>query len=216
MKLFKSYHMFCSRGLRLLFALLAATLLILQYWTRAFLGMNSAILACGMLMMSGITLDHWIFGGSCAKGTQGLDYLKSSVRGKRVFGNALKGDCLYRFLTDTLALGGGAAISLLLTASGPEPLTDPVQIFYGTAGMVAASYGLTTLTLLVSRHWTMLGYSICAASVSSIVLMGVLWLQAVLPWTVLLTAALCVPLTRMSVTRALRKMEESYHDGMEP
>lgn len=216
MKMLKSYHMFCTKGLRLIFALLAAALLILQYWTQAFLGMNSAILACGILMMSGIVLDHWIFGGSCAKGSQGLDYLKSSARGKRVFGHALKGDCLYRFLTDTLALGGGAAISLLFTASGPEPLTDPVQILYGMVGMVAASYGLTTLTLLISRHWTMLGYSLCAAWVSSIVLLLLLWLQAVLTWTILLTAVLCVPLTRMSVTRVLRKMEESYHDGMEP
>ncbi len=214
MKLLKSYSMFCSRGLRLFFVLMITALLMLQGLTLAFLGIDSAFLACEILNTSEIMLDHWIFGGSCSKGVQGLDYLKSSARGKRVLGYARKGDCLSRFLVGALTLGGGAVMSLAHRASAPELLIEPVRILYSMAGTMAASYGLTTLTLLISRHWTILGYSMFAACVSSIVLAGLLWLQAAFPWTVLLTIILCVPLSRIAVKRVLGKLEESYHDSI--
>ncbi len=209
MKLMKSYGIFCSRSARFLFFLTAVWLLVQQDLLLAFGHRNFMLPTCGILAVIEISADHWVFGGTCAKGAQGMDYLMSSARGKRVLGYALKGDCLMRLLMDIVVLGGGA---VLAAAHGAA---DPAGILLGTAGMIAATYGVVTLTLVISRHWTILGYSLSAASAGCMVLMGLLLLQGYFPWIGLLSAVLCVPITLLAVKRVLDRMEAGFHDGME-
>lgn len=63
----------------------------IYYVTAVMLGVGAALMTAVEVMA-----DYWGFGAICAKGCLGMDYLKTSTKGKAMLQNALKADLLVR------------------------------------------------------------------------------------------------------------------------
>ncbi len=88
------YRLWCNVLIPVILGAIPAWIVV-GVWTK-----NSASLAIGVVTMFlaavEIVADYWGFGAICVKGCLGMDYLKTSTKGKAMLKNALMMDLLVR------------------------------------------------------------------------------------------------------------------------
>ena len=129
MKLVRSYLLFTP----LLYRILMLVVLPVAVWIFAIFFCVDAIIGTIMSAMIvccvEIIADYWVFGGICTKEFPGLEFLKSSVRGRKIFRSAVTGDCV-RKLIWSLVLVAGPTILMILSGdreyAGIGPVMQPI------------------------------------------------------------------------------------------
>ena len=140
MKLVRSYLLFTP----LLYRILMLVVLPVAVWIFAIFFCVDAIIGTIMSAMIAccveIIADYWVFGGICTKEFPGLEFLKSSVRGRKIFRSAVTGDCV-RKLIWSLVLVAGPTILMILSGdreyAGIGPVMQPIASL--ASGLLAYS-----------------------------------------------------------------------------
>jgi len=101
--------------------------------------MPGYLLTAHLLVSVEIMMDHFIFGGICAKDVSHLEYLKSSKRGEWVAESALIGSAA-RILLTMLVVFVGNQISLFILFPNEEytfhPVLVPIALLFCAFGVI--------------------------------------------------------------------------------
>ncbi len=213
MKLVRSYLLFTPLLYRILMLLVLPAAMLIFTLVFCVDVILAAIMSSMILCCVEIIADYWVFGGICTKEFPGLEFLKSSVRGRKIFRFAVIGDCL-RKLTWCLVLVAGLPVLMVLFDSekyvGREPAVQLTASF--------ASALLTYATLLafqfIARHLINFSLNMLFAYAAAVV--GTLLAVAAFAWSsvgmLLIGIALSVLLTAFTIWDLNRRMEGSYYD----
>ena len=214
MKLVRSYLLFTP----LLYRILMLVVLPVAVWIFAIFFCVDAIIGTIMSAMIvccvEIIADYWVFGGICTKEFSRLEFLKSSVRGRKIFRSAVTGDCV-RKLIWSLVLVAGPTILMILSGdreyAGIGPVMQPIASL--ASGLLA--YSTILLFQFIARHLTNFALSMLVAYVSATV--GTLLAVAAVAWSpvgmLLIGVVFSILLTVFTIWDLNRRMEGSYYDG---
>ncbi len=214
MKLVRSYLLFTP----LLYRILMLVVLPVAVWIFAIFFCVDAIIGTIMSAMIvccvEIIADYWVFGGICTKEFPGLEFLKSSVRGRKIFRSAVTGDCV-RKLIWSLVLVAGPTILMILSGdreyAGIGPVMQPIASL--ASGLLA--YSTILLFQFIARHLINFALSMLMAYISATA--GTLLAVAAVAWSpvgmLLIGVALSILLTAFTIWDLNRRMEGSYYDG---
>ena len=199
MKLVRSYLLFTP----LLYRILMLVVLPVAVWIFAIFFCVDAIIGTIMSAMIAccveIIADYWVFGGICTKEFPGLEFLKSSVRGRKIFRSAVTGDCV-RKLIWSLVLVAGPTILMILSGdreyAGIGPVMQPIASL--ASGLLAYSTIRMLMAYISATAGTLLAVAAVAWSPVGMLLIGVVF-------SILLTA--------FTIWDLNRRMEGSYYDG---
>ena len=114
--------------------------------------MPGYLLTVHLLVSVEIMIDHFIFGGICAKDVSHLEYLKSSKRGEWVTESALIGG-MVRILLTMIVVFVGNQISLFILFPNEKYTFHPLWVL---VALLLCAYGVTLLFVTVSRFLDML------------------------------------------------------------
>ena len=165
----------------------------------------------GAAFMTAIEIvgDYWGFGAICVKGCLGMDYLKTSTKGKAMLRNALMADLLVRPVRIAICMAMVAVPYGIMVGNPVRPLCLSVLL---TANLSVWALNITRYvqSVQVMSVLSMLAYGASGAAVIYITISSEL-----LKFTWLIVAALTVLLpVGIYVTRRhmYRKVEASYLD----
>ena len=165
----------------------------------------------GAAFMTAIEIvgDYWGFGAICVKGCLGMDYLKTSTKGKAMLQNALMADLLVRPVRIAICMALVAVPYGIMVGSPVRPLCLSVLL---TADISVWALNITRYvqSVQVMSVLSMLAYGASGAAVIYITISSGLQ-----KFTWLIVAALAVLLpVGIYVTRRhmYRKVEASYLD----
>ena len=213
MKLVRSYLLFTPLLYRILMLLImpvAVLIFAIFFCVDAIL---ATILSAMILCCVEIIADYWVFGGICTKEFPGLEFLKSSVRGRKIFRSAVTGDCV-RKLIWSLVLVAGPTILMILSGdreyAGIGPVMQPIASL--ASGLLA--YSTIQLFQFIARHLINFALSMLVAYVSAT---GDLLAVAAVAWSpvgmLLIGVVFSILLTVFTIWDLNRRMEGSYYDG---
>lgn len=213
---FLGYHAFASRGYRLLWcAAIPLGLLLLQgvllaVWQVSLTASITVFLA-GYFVLA----DICVFGGSCAKQSSWMEYLKSSVRGADLLRGALVMDCLVRFAVTAVVISLSVAEEwyFLVIRSDYGMLAGEAILW--TLQKIFAAYAMSSLCILICRHstqniWYLLGSYLAMFPISLILIFCGKGAPLVL--TVMSCFACSILFSVMTVNKVMNKMRRSYYD----
>lgn len=165
----------------------------------------------GAAFMTAIEIvgDYWGFGAICVKGCLGMDYLKTSTKGKAMLQNALMADLLVRPVRIAICMALVAVPYGIMVGNPVRPLCLSVLL---TANLSVWALNITRYvqSVQVMSVLSMLAYGASGAAVIYITISSGLQ-----KFTWLIVAALAVLLpVGIYVTRRhmYRKVEASYLD----
>ncbi len=208
MKRIKNYLVFTSLLYRILtFVLLPIVTVGLYYLLRKMIPQVGLVIVMSMVVMAEIILDIWLFGGIQVKGTQMLEYLKTSGRGRMVLRDALVIDLIRRFIT----IAGIMGVCYLL--EGLE--WNNLQVVAIRIYSILIAYTLMVAGVLIARYegiaWVniVLSYAAVFLAAMSFLLPGLS--QYIMVYD-LVVGVLAVLVSILTVKAAMKKVEGSYYD----
>lgn len=174
------------------------------YVTAVMLGVGAALMTAIEVMA-----DYWGFGAICVKGCLGMDYLKTSTKGKAMLRNALTADLLVR--------PARIAICMVIVAVPYEIMVgNPVRLLCLSILLTAnLSVWALNITRYVQSVQVMSVLSMLAYGVSGAVVIYIATSHKMQRFEWLIVAALAVlMMAGIYVTRRhmYRKVEASYLD----
>lgn len=174
------------------------------YVTAVMLGMGAALMTAVEVMA-----DYWGFGAICAKGCLGMDYLKTSTKGKSMLQNALMTDLLVRPVRIAICIAIVAVPYGIMVGNPVRLLCLSILI---TADI---SVWALNITRYVQNVQVMSLLSMLASGASGAAVIYITNAPAVQRFVWLIVAALAILLpVGIYVTRRhmYRKVEASYLD----
>lgn len=174
------------------------------YVTAVMLGMGAALMTAVEVMA-----DYWGFGAICAKGCLGMDYLKTSTKGKSMLQNALMADLLIRPVRIAICIAIVAVPYGIMVGNPVRLLCLSILI---TADI---SVWALNITRYVQNVQVMSLLSMLASGASGAAVIYITNAPAVQRFVWLIVAALAILLpVGIYVTRRhmYRKVEASYLD----
>jgi len=206
----RSFLVFTTLGYRILaFLVIPVIGILLGHLVTDKLMMPGYLLAAFLLPSAEIMIDHFIFGGICAKDVSHLEYLKCSKRGEWVTENALIGGMVRILLTIAVVFIGNH-ISLWVLYPNETYTYNVVLV---PVALALSTFGVTMLIITVSRFFDMLfiHYVLATAGVISSYFMTELIANNVNAGLGI-GAVLAVAGAVISVKIAMWRIKESYHD----
>lgn len=162
-----------------------------------------------LLVIVEVFTDYWTFGGICAKGFHGSEYMKSSTNGKNVLKTALFVDCIRKFLW--LALLAGVNILYYYLKTGEPVTADVMQVIIG---MIVSAYCAILIGNYIGRYVQNYMILILIAYLAGIIYFTLSFGMLMIPFPVwILGIAAGIGLTYLLVWNVMKKMEGSYYDG---
>ena len=211
----RSYLIFTSFWYRvILFAVLPVLLLGLQAVVAVRTGGTCIPVFVPIVIGAEVLADYLFLGGIQEKGSEKLDYLKTSPRGMRVMRSVLIVDQVRRIIYCALLFGLAQGMSLLLglRESVAELMNLPTFVF-----AVLLTYDLSLLGIFVSRFSSLLWLNLLCAYVGMVI--GIVVFLAVGMGAPVLAAPLCIALgifgigfSVLGVKIPMLKVEGSYYD----
>ncbi len=213
MKLVRSYLLFTPLLYRILILLVmpvAVLIFAIFFCVDAILAtiMSAMILCCVEIIA-----DYWVFGGICTKEFPGLEFLKSSVRGRKIFRFAVTGDCVRKLIWCLVLVAGPAVMMVLFGDSEDAGIGSAMQIVASLASGLLA-YSTIQLFQFIARHLINFALSMLMAYVSATA--GTLLAVAAVVWSpvgmLLIGVVFSILLTAFTIWDLNRRMEGSYYD----
>lgn len=167
------------------------------------------LLTAYLLVPVEIMIDHFIFGGICAKDVSHLEYLKSSKRGEWVTESALIGG-IARILLTMFVVFVGNQISLFILFPNEEYTFHPVLV---PIAALLCAFGVIMIFITVSRFVDMLftHYTLaCIGTACIYVLMAVIEMNV--SYGLVAGGVLAIAGAVANVKVAMWRIKESYHD----
>lgn len=152
--------------------------------------------------------DYWTFGGICAKGICGSEYMKSSAKGRRMLRQALLVDCIRKLIWLILFAAANCMACYFVTK---KPLGS--KEIWLLAGMILSAYVAILAGNVIGRYMQHYAFQILIAYLASalyVALTLVLLKSRLL--LILLGLVAGVGMTVLNVWNVMRKMEGSYYD----
>lgn len=213
MKAIKSYSAFASGIYKLVVFLgLPVVIGLIQLWccNVMIVPLHSALIL--MVSLALIVMDSWVFGGCCAKKVENLDFLRTSLKGKKLLQRALVMDCIVRGVVCVAFMAELFVIDYLVCG---DRLFEEGWILKFTY-FVLFAYVIAAIGVFVNRYMSMLLLSVSIAYIIVQVSVAVqaLWNLANLPvwlWSVLLLV-LTIVFTWLAVSKPVKKLERGYGD----
>ncbi len=174
------------------------------YVTAVMLGVGAALMTAVEVMA-----DYWGFGAICAKGCLGMDYLKTSTKGKAILRNALTADLLVRPVRIAICMAI-VAVPYGIMVGNPVKLLCLSILFTADISVWALNITRYVQNVQVMSMLSMLASGASGAAVIYITIYPGLQRYA---WLIVAALALLLPVG-IYVTRGhmYRKVEASYLD----
>lgn len=174
------------------------------YVTAVMLGVGAALMTAVEVMA-----DYWGFGAICAKGCLGMDYLKTSTKGKAILRNALTADLLVRPVRIAICMAI-VAVPYGIMVGNPVKLLCLSILFTADISVWALNITRYVQNVQVMSMLSMLASGASGATVIYITIYPGLQRYA---WLIVAALALLLPVG-IYVTRGhmYRKVEASYLD----
>ena len=210
----RSYLVFTSLWYKIImFAVLPLVLLGIQVFSTVVFRGTAIPVFVMILIMVEIMADYWFLGGIQEKGSEKIDYLKTSPRGMRVMKSALVIDLVRRFLFYVCIFGLSRMITLILGSS------DRAGELIGLGELllvVFLSYTLSVLGIFISRFTSYLWVNLLCGYIGAIAGLVILLVCTSMPVPMVLPNAALVVLgggiSFLIVKIAMLKVEGSYYD----
>lgn len=210
----RSYLVFTSLWYKIImFAVLPVVLLGMQVLSAIVFQGTAMHLSVMVLIMVEIMADNWFLGGIQEKGSEKIDYLKTSSRGMEIMKNVLVMDLIRRFCSMGVILG----VSWLITRIfGTTYEATKLAGFGGLLLAIFLTYTLSVLGIFIARFTSYLWVNLLCGYIGSIAGLVILLvctsmlIPMVLPDIVLVV--LGVGISVLIVKIAMLKVEGSYYD----
>ena len=165
----------------------------------------------GAAFMTAIEIvgDYWGFGAICVKGCLGMDYLKTSTKGKAMLQNALMADLLVRPVRIAICMAMVAVPYGIMVGNPVRPLCLSVLL---TANLSVWALNITRYvqSVQVMSVLSMLAYGASGAAVIYITISSGLQMFI---WLIMAALAVLLPVGIYVTRRHMyRKVEASYLD----
>ena len=165
----------------------------------------------GAAFMTAIEIvgDYWGFGAICVKGCLGMDYLKTSTKGKAMLQNALMADLLVRPVRIAICMAMVAVPYGIMVGNPVRPLCLSVLL---TANLSVWALNITRYvqSVQVMSVLSMLAYGVSGAAVIYITISSGLQMFI---WLIMAALAVLLPVGIYVTRRHMyRKVEASYLD----
>lgn len=165
----------------------------------------------GAAFMTAIEIvgDYWGFGAICVKGCLGMDYLKTSTKGKAMLQNALMADLLVRPVRIAICMALVAVPYGIMVGNPVRPLCLSVLL---TANLSVWALNITRYvqSVQVMSVLSMLAYGASGAAVIYITISSGLQMFI---WLIMAALAVLLPVGIYVTRRHMyRKVEASYLD----
>lgn len=172
---------------------------------------TAVMLGVGAALMTAIEIvgDYWGFGAICVKGCLGMDYLKTSTKGKAMLQNALMADLLVRPVRIAICMALVAVPYGIMVGNPVRPLCLSVLL---TANLSVWALNITRYvqSVQVMSVLSMLAYGASGAAVIYITISS--GLQK-FTWVIVAALAVLLPVGIYVTRRHMyRKVEASYLD----
>lgn len=206
----RSFLVFTTLGYRIIafFVIPAIGIWAGHLFTEAYM-MPGYLLTAYLIVPVEIILDHFIFGGVCAKDVSHLEYLKCSKKGEWVTKNALAGGMVRILLTMGIVfLGNHISMQILYpgAAYGYNVVLVPLAL-------LLFSFAAIMLGITVGRFFDILFvYYLLGAAGAAIVAALMFLVEKYVYAGFALSVVLAVVSGISSVKIAMRHIKESYHD----
>lgn len=205
----KSYRVFLSGRLMKLIMYVLYPLFVVAWCSLMIVAIGSTtadatygLLITGSMVLSGeLLLDTFVYGGIMAKDTNKLEYLKTSIKGMNVLRRSLFADKLRRMVT---------AVLIFAIAYG----LHHEQVSIGQlVSLIFITGTLTELGLLITRHFTMVSWTMVVIIAANILgaIMGMLAVQ-LSPVYVIVFFLLFGVTVLVSSKLIMKKAEGSFYD----
>lgn len=210
----RSYLVFTSLGYKIImFAILPLVLLGIQVFsTIVFRGTAIPVFVMILIMVESVA-DYWFLGGIQEKGSEKIDYLKTSPRGMKVMKSALVMDLVRRFLFHAGIFGLSQMIALI---SGSLDRAGNLIGFGELLLAIFLSYTLSVLGIFISRFTSYFWVNLLCGYIGSIAGLVILLVCMSMPVPVVLPNIALVVLgggiSVLTVKIAMLKVEGSYYD----
>lgn len=210
----RSYLVFTSLWYKIImFAVLPVVLLGMQIFSAIVFQGTAIHLSVMVLIIVEIMADNWFLGGIQEKGSEKIDYLKTSSRGMEIMKSVLVMDLVRRFLFH----GGILGVSWLITRIfGATYEAQKLSGFGGLLLAVFLTYALSVLGIFIARFTSYLWVNLLCGYIGSIAgLVILLVCTSMLIPMVLPDIALVVlggGISVLMVKIAMLKVEGSYYD----
>lgn len=213
MKAIKSYSAFASGIYKILvFFGLPVAVGLVQWGLSRFIAAPLHMVFCVLTALVLIIMDQWVLGGCCVKRVESLDFLRTSLRGKKMFQKALIMDCIVR---------GAVCAEIMTELYVIDYLLNGNRLFVGNwiptfISFALFAYVVASIGVFANRYVDMLflGFTIAYAIVQISLIVQIYWGLSILPiwlWLVLLLL-LAVVFTWLVVSRPMKKLERGYGD----
>lgn len=210
----RSYLVFTSLWYKIImFAVLPLVLLGIQVFSTVVFRGTAIPMFVMILVLVEILADYWFLGGIQEKGSEKIDYLKTSPRGMEVMKSALVIDLVRRFLFHVGIFGLARMITLILESS------DRVGELIGFGELLLViflSYTLSVLGIFISRFTSYLWVNLLCGYIGAIAGLVILLVCTSMPVPMVLpNAALAVlggGISVLIMKIAMLKVEGSYYD----
>lgn len=173
---------------------------------------TAVMLSVGAALMTAVEVmaDYWGFGAICAKGCLGMDYLKTSTKGKAMLQNALMGDLLVRPVRIAICMVI-VAVQYGITVGNPVRMLCLSILFTANLSVWALN-----ITRYVQNVQVMSLLSMLASGASGAAVIYITMSQGLqrFVWFIVLALVVLLPVG-IYVTRGhmYRKVEASYLDA---
>lgn len=206
----RSFLVFTTLGYRIIAFLVIPVLGIWfgHLFAKEFM-MPGYLLSAYLLVPVEIMIDHFIFGGICAKDVSHLEYLKSSKRGEWVTESALIGG-IARILLTMLVVFVGNQISFFILFPNEEYTFHPVLV---PIALLLCAFGVIMIFIIVSRFLDMLfAHYVLATGGALLVFKLAELIEQNVNLGLIVGAILAIAGAVVNVKVAMWRIKESYHD----
>lgn len=210
----RSYLVFTSLWYKIImFAVLPVVLLGMQVLSTIVFQGTAIHLSVMLLIIVEIMADNWFLGGIQEKGSEKIDYLKTSSRGMEIMKNVLVMDLIRRFCSMGVILGVSWLITRIFgTTNEAAKLAGLGKVLLA----VALTYTLSVLGIFISRFTSYLWVNLLCGYIGSITGLVILLVCISMPVPVVLPDIGLVVLgggiSFLMVKIAMLKVEGSYYD----
>lgn len=206
----RSFMVFTNLGYRIIAYLAVPVLgIVIGHWVAKNMLIPGYLVTAFLLIVIEMVLDHFIFGGICAKDVTHLEYLKCSPKGERVIRNALIGGMVRSLLTmAVIFIGNQISMNVLY----PELEYERYAVLVPLALLLSA-FAIMMLGIIVGRFFDSLQVYYLLSIVGT-VLEGFMLVLINKYWYVgfILSLVLAVGIGGLSVKIAMKRIKESYYD----
>ena len=164
-----------------------------------------------ILVLVEVMADYGFLGGIQEKGSEKIDYLKTSPRGMEVMKSALVMDLVRRFLSHVAIFGLSCLIILIFGPSDEE-----IGMLGALLFVIFLTYDLSVLGIFISRFTSYLWVNLLCGYIGAIagLVIFLVGTEGLIPIVLMEIAlvALGVGLSVLMVKIAMLKVEGSYYD----